>query len=494
MSGSNYIAVDLGAESGRVMLAVLNDNKISLNEIHRFSNGPTEENGSLKWDINRLMSEIMTGISKTIKTEKNIQSIGVDTWGVDFGLIDENGDLIENPYHYRDERNIGMIEKACEILPKEEIYSNTGIQFMPFNSLYQLLAYKEQKPEVLKKASKVLLMPNLIMYYLTGQIAAEYTMASTTQIVDMNKNQWSQKIIDTFELPKDILPEIIHPGHIVGKLKKQLADELGSAEIPVVTVGCHDTASAVAAVPAQDGKNWAYLSSGTWSLLGVELEHAIINDKTFESAFTNEGGVYNTIRLLKNIMGLWLVQQCRAEWLKQGLELNYSQLTEMAANAEPFKAYVDVDQEDFLTMGDMPEKINTYLKSTGQDEINDKGQLIRVILESLAVKYKRVLTKIEELTGKEIETLHIVGGGTKNQLLNQLAADATGKKVITGPIEATVLGNILVQAITDGKIKDLKEGRKIGAESFGQNEYLPQNQEKWYGFIEKFVKGLELSL
>ncbi|MBN1795954.1 MAG: rhamnulokinase [Sedimentisphaerales bacterium] len=489
MSCSNYIAVDLGAESGRVMLAALKNNKITLTEAYRFSNGPIEENGSLKWDFPRLIREIKTGIAKALDIKKDVRSIGVDTWGVDFGLIDKEGNLLENPYHYRDERNVGMIEKACRTMPKKDIYFNTGIQLLPFNSLYQLLAYKEYKPQILEKASKLLLMPNLIMYHLTGQVAAEYSMASTSQIMDMRTGNWSDTILNAFGLPKQIFPEITRPGTNAGRLKKALAAELGCTQIPVVTVGCHDTASAVAGVPAAGDKNWAYLSSGTWSLLGIESDKPIINDETFEFSFTNEGGVFDTIRLLKNIMGLWPVQQCRTQWLKEGCELDYSKLTEMAAVAEPFRAYIDIDAEIFLSMGNMPQRINTYLKSTGNGIIEDKGQIIRVILESLAIKYCQTLGKIEKLTGRNSDCLYIVGGGSQNRLLNQFTADATARKVIAGPVEATVLGNVLVQAVADGSVKNLKEGRKIIAESFPQEKYQPQNRGKWQHFIQKITES-----
>ena len=484
---ANYIAVDLGAESGRVMLVRLVNEKIAIEEVHRFPNGPATQGDSLRWDIDRLFGEIKTGLKKAFEIEKDIQSIGLDTWGVDFGLIDADGNLLENPYHYRDDRNIAMFEKAGTILAKEDIYMNTGIQFMPFNSLYQLMAYKEYSPEVLEKADKLLLMPNLLMYLLTGEVSAEYTMASTSQMMDMNTGNWSKKIIDAFELPENILPPITQPGEAIGKLKQSLADEFGCGDVSVVAVGCHDTASAVAAVPVSGDKPWAYLSSGTWSLMGIETPEAIINDTTYQVQFTNEGGVYDTIRFLKNIMGLWLFQQSRAKWIEQGSEYDYGQLTEMAQNAKPFAAYIDVDQSEFMTIGDMPQKINDYLKSTGQNEITDKGQMARAILESLAEKYCHVVDRLEKLSGEKIETLHIVGGGTKNQLLNQLAADSTGKTIVTGPIEATVLGNILVQAIASGEISDLQHGRKIVAESFDVEKYTPQNAQGWVDYRQNFA-------
>lgn len=485
---ADYIAVDLGAESGRVMLVTLANDNISIKEIHRFANTTVREGNTLRWNIHEQFAQIKHGIAEAVKQGGDIKSIGVDTWGVDFGLIDESGKLIEKPFHYRDERNLGMIEKASEILPKKDIYENTGIQFMPFNTLFQLMAYQQFSPDILSKASKLLFMPNLFSYMLTGEIAAEYTMASTSQLVDMKTGQWSDTIINAFRLPKDILPGIVHPGTPTGMLKKALADEMGCQPIPVIAVGCHDTASAVAAVPVVGEKSWAYLSSGTWSLMGVELDRPVINKDTFELQFTNEGGVYNTIRLLKNIMGLWPLQQCRQAWLKQGNELSYAQIAKMAENAKPFTAYIDVDHDDFLTMGNMPAKINNYLKFSGQNQIEDIGQMARVIIESLAVKYSQVLEKIETIIDAPIESLYIVGGGSQNQLLNQFAADATGIEVVAGPVEATVLGNILVQAIADKQITNLSQGRKLVTKSFEVSRYKPQNIEKWNEFKDTCTK------
>ena len=359
---SHYIAIDLGAESGRVMLATLAHDKIDLQEIHRFLNGPIEQDGSLRWDFDRLFGEIKTGLKKTFAVQKDIVSIGVDTWGVDYGLLDADGELIENPYHYRDSRTEGMIESACQIMPKREIYTHTGIQFMPFNTLYQIMACRRQRPQLLQKARYLLFMPNLIMYYLCGNICAEYTIASTSQMVDMKTGQWSKVLLDAMDLPTDILPNIVIPGSKLGILKKEMSDEFGCGQVDIVAVGTHDTASAVAAVPVADTSNWAYLSSGTWSLMGLETSGPIINDQTSQLQFTNEGGVENTIRLLKNIMGLWLVQECRRYWSSEGQKLNYAQLTEMAANAKPFQAHIDPDDGEFFGLGRMPEKINNYLK------------------------------------------------------------------------------------------------------------------------------------
>ncbi len=474
-----YIAVDLGAESGRVMLGSLSHKKMSLEEIHRFSNGPIQEKGTLRWDFSQLLSEVRVGIRKAVKEANDrIEGIGVDSWGVDFGLIGDDGKLIENPYHYRDSRTDGIMQKAFELISKRQIYENTGIQFMQLNSVYQLLAMRLTNSDVLAKAKKLIFMADLISYYLCGQAFGEYTLVSTSQLMDMKTGQWSEQMFNKLELPIDIMPAIFEPGTIVGQLSKQVAEELGCTQIPIIATASHDTASAVAAVPAADGR-WAYLSSGTWSLMGIEVPNAIINDKTFEYEFTNEGGVENTIRLLKNIMGLWLVQECKRQWQQQGQDLSYVQLSRMAEKAEPFAGHIDVDYTDFLAPGDMPKRINEYLSKTGQVTTNDKGQMIRMLLESLALKYRSVMEAIEDIAGYEIDILHVVGGGIQNELLCQFTANALGERVITGPIEATASGNILMQARATGQVKSLAEVREIVRNSFELKEYQPQESEIW---------------
>jgi len=496
-----YIAVDLGAESGRVMLGSICDDKLGLEEIHRFGNGPIKPSaqgprlisprpgaGGLRWDFDRLLSEVKTGIAKAAKRAgKNASGIGVDSWGVDFGLLGDDGKLLENPYHYRDSRTNGMMEKAFAMMDKRRIYECTGIQFMQLNSVYQLLAMRLANSDVLARTKKLIFIGDLFSYFLCDRAFGEYTLASTSQLMDMRTGKWSQEMFDKLSLPIEIMPDIIKPGKVVGKLGKPIAQKLGCGQIPVIAVASHDTASAVAAVPAGGG-NWAYLSSGTWSLMGVEVPKAIVNDKTFQYEFTNEGGVENTIRLLKNIMGLWLVQECKRQWEREGANLSYDQLTAMAQEAKPFAAHIEVDRSEFLAPGDMPKRINDYLVETGQKIIVDKGQMIRAILEALAFKYRTVLERIEDVTGRKIDCLHIVGGGMKNELLNQFAADATGKKVIAGPAEATAIGNILMQAKATGQIKTLTEARKLVRNSFELKEYEPQNVSLWQKQYKKVHK------
>jgi len=461
------------------MLGTVSAEKLSLEEIFRFANNPIEEDGHLKWDFDGLFSQIKAGIAEAIKqSDGKISSIGVDSWGVDFGLLDENGELMENPYHYRDSRTDGMMEKAFELMDKDDIYHNSGIQFMPLNTVYQLLAMRLANSRVLAKARKLVFMADLVSCCLCGRAYAEYTLASTSQLMDMRTGKWSQAIFDKLGLPLEIMPEIVKPGTIAGQLTPQICKELGCEPIKLIAAGSHDTADAVAAVPA-GSDTWAYLSSGTWSLMGIETPQAIINDKSEKYSFTNEGGVENTIRVLKNIVGLWLLQECRRQWQREGIDLSYSELTSMAEKAKPFAAYLDPDYGEFLSPGDMPEKINQYLVKTGQNQVDDRGQMVRLILESLAFKYREVIEAVEDLSQKPIDVLHIVGGGIKNELLCQFAANATGKKVIAGPVEATACGNILIQAIASGQISSLTQGRQLIGNSFQLKEYDPQDQEMW---------------
>ncbi|UCC21910.1 MAG: rhamnulokinase [Planctomycetota bacterium] len=474
-----YIAVDLGAESGRVMLGTVRANKLGLKEVYRFSNGPVKERASLRWDFDKLFSEVKTGIARAIKqSDGEVSGIGVDSWGVDYGLLGQDGRLLESPYHYRDNRTDGMLQKAFELMDKRAIYESSGVQFMQINTAYQLLSMRLANPEVLAKAGKLIFMADLVSYYLCGRSYAEYSLASTSQLMDMRTGQWSKGMFEKLGLPMNIMPDVAQPGTVVGKLKTELCKEFGCEPIDIIAVGSHDTADAVAAIPAQ-AEHWAYLSSGTWSLMGVEVSDAIINDKTFEYAFTNEGGVEDTIRLLKNITGLWLLQECRRQWRRDGGDLSYADLSTMANQAEPFAGYIDPDHNGFLSPGDMPSRINNLLVETDQKIINDKGQMARVILESLAFKYRTVAEAIEDITQEAIEILHIVGGGIRNELLCQFAANATGRKVIAGPIEATAAGNILMQARATGQIQSLKELREIVRNSFELREYQPQDVKFW---------------
>jgi rhamnulokinase len=484
----HYIAVDLGAESGRVILATVTDDALELLQAHRFPNGPLQQGDSIRWDFDRIMSEIKTGIKKAFElSTARVCGIGVDSWGVDFGLIDGQGRLLENPYHYRDGRTNGILDKAFALMDKRDIYEHTGIQFLQFNSAFQLLAARLSGSKALARCKKLIFIADLVAYHLCGRAFAEYTLASTSQLMDMTSGQWSHPVFDKLGLDLEIMPDVVQPGTIVTNIEDKIASELGIDRVPVITVGSHDTACAVAGVPASDG-NWAYISSGTWSLVGVEVPEAVISDETFENTFTNEGGVEGTIRLLKNVMGLWLVQECRRQWLCEGEEFSYQQLTELARQAEPFTAYIDPDYGEFLSPGDMPAKINGYLEEAGQSRIADKGQMIRVILESLALKYRWVIEKLEGILQQKIELVHVVGGGIQNELLCQFTADSAGRKVIAGPVEATAVGNVIMQARATGQIESLAEGRRIIRNSFELKSYQPGKTDRWDQVFERSVR------
>lgn len=482
-----FLAFDLGASSGRAILGTFNGSRIDLKEIHRFSNDPVFINGNLHWDILRLFHEIKQGILKASIEEKNIDAIGIDTWGVDYGLLDEKGKLLGNPYHYRDTRTEGVMDKVFEIIPKEEIFRETGIQFLWFNTIYQLYSMKLENSSILEKAKTFLMIPDLINYFLTGIKSTEYTNATTTQLFNTVTKQWSWKIIEKLKLPKGIFANIVNPGTIIGPLTENIQKELNVSAIPVVSVASHDTGSAVAAVPAEE-TNFAYISCGTWSLMGVELEKPIINEISMNLDITNEGGVNGTTRFLKNIMGLWLVQESKRQWEREGEKLSYSDLTQMAKEARPFENFIDPDYHEFGLPGDMPNRVRNYCRATNQTVPVTKGEVIRCITQSLALKYRYTIECLEKILDKKIDRIHIVGGGIQDKMLCQFTADATGKEVIAGPIEATAAGNIVVQAMALGAIKDLNDARKIIRNSFEMQIYKPQNTQEWDKVYEKFIK------
>ncbi len=484
---TDYLAIDLGAESGRTIVGRFNGEQISLEVVHRFANGPTPVFGSLYWDPLGLYAEIRKGMALYAKENKHhLAGIGLDTWGVDFGLIGPKDTLLGNPHHYRDGRTNGMVETACKIVSRQEIFEQTGIQFMQINTLYQLLAMKLSGDPTLEMAQSLLMMPDLLNFWLTGIKAAEYSIVSTTQCYDPRQGTWAYDLLGRLGIPTSIFEEIIQPGTVVGTLLPDLADETGLPQVPVIAPASHDTGSAVAAVPASIS-NYAYISSGTWSLMGVETCDPIINEDTLRYNFTNEGGVCGTIRLLKNIMGLWLVQECRRTWANEGVDLDYNSITQMASEAPAFGPLVDPDDSCFLQPGDMPERIQEYCVRTGQDLPQSRGQIVRCALESLALKYRWVLEKLELMLGYRLDAIHIVGGGSQNRLLCQLAADATQRPVIAGPVEATAIGNILMQALASGELASLQEGRQVVAQSFKVTEYDPMYDSRWEEAYARFV-------
>ncbi len=481
-----YLAVDLGAESGRVVAAQFDGKAIELIEVHRFPNGPVEHDDGLHWDFTSLWDNIVEGLTLSAKRwGKSIVSIGVDTWGVDYGLVDSQGNLLAEPFHYRDSRNDGMQDEAFKLVPKREVYDRTGIQFLPFNTVYQLLAESRANTNAYQQAAHLLFIPDLINHRLTGRLTNEYTIASTSQAMDAHSRQWALPMLKQLGIRTDLFCDLIEPGQTIGKITSTIAQQTGlHPNVQVVAVGSHDTASAVAGVPAS-GDGWAYLSSGTWSLLGIEVDKPIINDESFEHSFTNEGGVLGTVRVLKNISGLWLLQECRRQWQREGDNYTYGELASMAESAQPFARRLDPDDPVFTSPGRMPEKINNYLCAHAQQKCQDRALMARCILESLAIKYFDTLSILAQLSDRPIETLHIVGGGSKNRLLNQFTASATGKRVVTGPVEATAMGNILMQLIASSAVADLAAGRAIIAADSGSKVYEPIDHDKWLAQARK---------
>ena len=487
MTPPSFAAVDLGAESGRVILGTLKGEQLKIEEAHRFPTGGVRLGGSIHWDVLRLWNEIKTGLSKVAdQSGGGLDSIGLDTWGVDFGLLDANDNLIGNPYHYRDARTNGMMDKVFEKVPKEEVYAQTGIQFMQLNSLYQLYALVQADDPGLSIARTFLNMPDLFNFYLTGLKASEFTVATTTQCYNPVEKYWAMDLLSTLGIPTNIFKKIVDPGSVLGGLRGSLADELGLPKTAVIASSGHDTASAVSAVPAST-KDYIYLSSGTWSLMGVLLDDPMINAESLAANMTNEGGLGGKIRYLKNIVGLWMVQECRTQWTNEGNEYSYADLTQMAAAAPGFGSLINPSDARFLAPENMPVAIQSYCQETCQTVPVDKGAILRCGLESLALEYRWVAEQIDRLTGKTHPIIHIIGGGTQNKLLNQLAASATGRNVIAGPVEATAIGNILVQAIAMGEISSLAEGRSIVSESFDVETYQPDKSTAWDEAYERFA-------
>lgn len=468
----HFLAIDLGAESGRAMLAGLTSRKLQLEELHRFANVPVSLPTGLYWDTLRIFHEICEGLKLAGRKVERLDGIAVDTWGVDFGLLGPEGALIDNPRHYRDARTHGVPEKLFQIVPREEVFRETGIQVMEINSLYQLYAIHRESPWLLENAHRLLFMPDLFTYFLTGVECSEVTIASTSQFYNPATKAFATDMLRKLGITAGFLGNLVEPGTHLGPLLPYVAEQTQlKAETPVYTVGGHDTASAVAAVPTAGGENWCYISSGTWSLMGVELDAPVINEQTLKANFTNEAGVGGKTRFLKNIAGLWLVQECRRAWAREGKEYSYAQLMEMAASAKPLQTVIDL--EAFYTPGHHPARIEQHCRQTGQQVPADAGSMCRVILYSLAVRYKEVLKTIETLTGRHIDVIHIVGGGSRNKLLNQLAANVTGRRVVAGPAEATAAGNALTQAMGAGEISSLEELRDVVGRSFEVETYLP---------------------
>lgn len=463
MAELTVLAVDLGAESGRVMAVHFNGESLRFEEVHRFPNIPVRVVGTLHWDILRLWNEIQLGIRKG--KVHNPCSLGVDTWGVDYALLDAQGNMLGNPVHYRDSRTDGMMDYVYRRVSKEEIFMQTGIQFMAINTLYQLASMVKTGSPQLAAASKFLTIPDLLNYWLTGVQGCEYTNATTTQMLNPKTYNWAVQILNALGIPESIFPEVIEPGTLLGEYEG----------IRVVAPACHDTGSAVAAVPTQNDKS-AYISSGTWSLVGQEVKEPVLTQAALAANVTNEGGVEDTIRLLKNVMGLWIIQQCRSVW---GSGDTYAELVELAEAALPNRSYINVDDPAFLPPGDHPTLIREMCRSSNQPVPGTKGEVVRCVLESLAFRYRSVLEILVSLSGLAVEVIHIVGGGCQNEMLNQMTASATGIPVAAGPVEATVCGNALVQLIALEEIGNISEGREILSKSLGLRHYDPQERDRW---------------
>lgn len=473
-----FLAIDLGASSGRIILGTLANDKIDLLEIHRFANQMIQVEGHFKWDLNSLYREILAGLRKCVDTYQiTPHCIGIDTWGVDFGLLDYTGTPAGEPFAYRDSLTDQAIEQVTSKIKPRELYTNTGIQFMQFNTLFQLWGLKKKYPSKLLSADKLMFMPDLLTYFLTGAIYSEYTIASTSQMMDPKTGKWNMKLLHKLGLPTHILQEIVRPGTVIGTLNPALQAEMGIGPVPVAAVAAHDTASAIAAIPAE-GTDWAYLSSGTWSLLGVELDEPCLSDEAFLANFTNEGGIEGTIRFLKNINGLWLLQECKKRW-DLDHEYSFADLAKSCLKAPPFQSLIDPDHASFLNPDNMIEAIQDYCKQSGQIVPESIPEITRTIFESLALKYKSTLESLIEVTGKEINRIHLIGGGSQNKTLCQFTANATGKEVIAGPTEGTALGNILLQAKSLGILESMEEMRTIIKNTVATQVYKPVKTKKW---------------
>ncbi len=484
MPVKKYIAFDFGAESGRGIVGILEGDKIKLEEVHRFRNKQITIFHNSYWNVFNLFEEMKTGMKTAFeKGHKEIGSVGVDTWGVDFGVLDKEGKLLELPHSYRDPRTEGMMPKVFLKVSREEIYKSTGIQFMEINSLYQLFSIKRTKSGKLSRAKKLLFIPDILNYFLTGEKKNEYTISSTSQFLNVHSKDFDRELLEKLNLPHEILGPVVMPGEIIGEILPEVSGETG-IKGKVIAVGCHDTASAVAAVPAE-GENWAYISSGTWSLIGIENDSPIIIQK-YQNDFTNEGGVGGKIRFLRNTMGMWLIQRLRKAWEQEGGQYDYIKIASMASEAAPFKHFINPDAKIFMNPTNMQNAIDEFCASTNQPKPESKGEYARAVYQSLALKYKLIIMKVEEASGRKIEQLHVVGGGSQNELLNRLTADAVGIPVYAGPVEATALGNIMMQAIALGDVKSVEQARQIIKNSFDIKAYIPEQNEIWNELLEKY--------
>ena len=480
------LSFDLGASGGRAVLGSYDGSCIRMGELHRFTNDPVHLGRTMYWDILRLFHEMKQGLLKA--RGHAITSIGTDTWGVDFGLLDSDGCLLENPVHYRDRRTVGMSGTAFQKISREELYRITGNQIMEINTVFQLLALRQQRPELLARTKTLLLMPDLLNYFLSGEKKTEYSIASTTQMLDAHRRTWSNEVLTALDLPTHILTDIVPTATPIGRMTEELSVELGMGRPDIIAVAGHDTQSAMAGVPTGE-EDFIFLSCGTWSLLGTELREPIINETSATCNITNEGGCCGRISFLKNLIGLWLIQESRRQWMREGREYSYGELEQMAAAAPTQRCFIRPDDPAFLPSGDMPLRIRAACERTGQPVPESVGEVVRCIDESLALSYRAALTEIETCTGKHYDKIYLIGGGVQSRLLAQLTADACGRTVLAGPVEATVLGNLALQLIAAGEVKDLAEARALIRASSDITAYEPKNTDQWDVHFEKW-KGL----
>ena len=493
MAVKTYLAIDQGAESGRGILGRFDGKRLTIKEIYRYPNSMVKVHGHYYWDVLYLYTEIKKTMSICAKQyTDHLDGIGIDNWGVDFGLLDKNGELLGFPYAYRDPKNNSMFEEGFKRIPKKRIYQITGIQLLPFNTAFQMLSLRLMDSSSLDSAVIFLFMADIFNYFLTGVKKAEFSVVSGSQLYDNNNYQWSKEIFDSFEIPLAIAPEVIDPGTVLGDLLNNVKDETGVKCAKVIAPLTHDTGSAIFAVPTL-GRDWACCSSGTWSVMGSIEKKPIITEQSYLYNFTNEGGLNRSVRFLKNIMGLWLIQRLKRDWERERDSYTYGEIIEMASKAKPFKAVINPDDVYFYNPANMPEAIINFCKKTGQQIPETKGEIARIALEGLALAYRRVSNMLSEIKGESIKGINIVGGGSKNYLLSQMSADCLQKPVVTGPIEATAIGNILVQAMADKAIANHEECREVIKNSFNVDTFEPniRQKERWDEAFEKFMGIVE---
>jgi rhamnulokinase len=481
------IAFDLGASGGRTVLGHFDGNRLSIEEIHRFPNGPVRVGRNIYWDALRLLEEVKHGLAFANRVAgESVTSIGLDTWGIDFALLDRDGRLVGNPHSYRDPRTDGMMEAAFRRVPRDEIYGQTGVQFMQLNTLYQLLAMVVNESPQLEVAETLLMIPDLFNYWLTGQKVCEFTDATTTQFYNPVEMNWARSLLERMGIPTHILPEIAETGANLGPVRPWLTEETGIGQVPVIAVATHDTASATSAIPSS-GNDHAFISCGTWSLVGAKATEAVINEHGLAYSFACYGGAGGQFLVWKNVQGLWLLQECIRVWAEAGKDYAYDDVVRLAREATPFESFVDTDDRSFLTPGDMPTRIRAFCEQTGQIPPKTDGAVARCIIESLALKHRWALNRLEKVMGKSLDPVHVIGGGCKNSLLAQMTADASGRTVITGPVEATAIGNIMIQLLALGHVSSLEEGTEVIGRSFDSMVYEPHRSAAWDDAYERFL-------